>query len=65
MSLRFNQTEGILAEHVPPFFDFSEELKTEIQGMIDQDTTAEEVQELVSNRIQGLRGERPQTTPPG
>jgi len=65
MSMRFNQSDRIPVERVSPILDFFEELKTEIQAMIDQGATAQEVQELVSNRIHGQIGERPQTTPPG
>ncbi len=65
MTSMFNQSDVFPEGFVSPMLAFTEELEAEIQGMIDRGATAQEVQELVSEKIQEFIKERSSMSPPG
>ena len=74
MSSRFNQTgevpeggfpEGFPEDRVSPFLEFFEELETEIQGLIDQGASSQDILDHVSEKMQEIMEEMSSRFQPG
>jgi len=60
----YNESEEAFRERMAPMLEFYQELEDEVRGLVDQGSTAEEVQGLISDRLEELvelRPERPGT----